>query len=124
MKLRIDDSITIEQLKDQFSTAFPYLKLEFFKKPHGSGSSSAKMDILDHRTVLADARTNHSEGELFFSESTTVEQLESSFQSVFGISVQVYRRSGKVWLQTINTDSWTLDEQNERGSFMQQEVGE
>lgn len=124
MKLHIDDKMTIGQLKDQFSIAFPYLKLEFFKKPHETGGISAKQDLLDSRTVLAATRTNHSEGDFFFNGTTTVEQLESSFQNVFGISVQVYRKSGKVWLQTVNTDSWTLIEQNEHGSFMEQEVGE
>lgn len=124
MKIRIEDTRTISELKDQFNAAFPFLKLEFFKAPHESGESSRKQDLLDHRMTLAKCRTNHSEGDLVFSGSTTVEDLESKFQSVFGISVQVYRKSGKVWLQTSTTDSWTLEDQNERGSFMEQEVGE
>ena len=66
MKLHIDDKMTIGQLKDQFSIAFPYLKLEFFKKPHETGGISAKQDLLDPRTVLAATRTNHSEGDFFF----------------------------------------------------------
>jgi hypothetical protein len=124
MKLHIDDKKTIGELKDQFNSTFPFLKLEFFNLPHESGKLSFKHDLLDHRTVLANCRTNHSEGDLFFNANTTVEEFESSFQTVFGISVQVYRKSGKVWLQTSTTDSWTLEEQNERGSFMEKEVGE
>lgn len=124
MKLHIDDTKTLAELKDQFNSIFPFLKIEFFNTAHQSGESSAKNGLLDHRAVLAKCRTNHSEGDLFFNGKTTVEEFESGFQTAFGISVQVYRKSGKVWLQTSTTDSWTLEEQNERGSFMEQEVGE
>ena len=30
----------------------------------------------------------------------------------FGLHVQVFRRSGKTWLQTIRTDNWTLGQQD------------
>ncbi|MBA3900883.1 MAG: hypothetical protein H0X62_11855, partial [Bacteroidetes bacterium] len=43
-----------------------------------------------------------------------VKELEQKFQNLFGVSVQVYRQSGSVWIQTTITDSWTLTEQNNR----------
>jgi hypothetical protein len=31
---------------------------------------------------------------------------------------QVYRKSGKIWLETTVTDSWTLEEQNKQGESL------
>ena len=33
----------------------------------------------------------------------------------FGLSAQVFRLSGDVWLETTSTDNWTLEEQNSTG---------
>jgi hypothetical protein len=32
-----------------------------------------------------------------------------------GLYVQVFRKSGKVWLETTATDNWSLYKQNEEG---------
>jgi hypothetical protein len=32
--------------------------------------------------------------------------------------VQVFRKSGKVWLETTVTDGWTLEEQNLQGEAL------
>jgi hypothetical protein len=45
----------------------------------------------------------------------TVSNLEQKFRDVYGLSVQVFRRSGKAWLETTFTDGWTLEEQNSQG---------
>ena len=50
-----------------------------------------------------------------FESSNTVSELEESFYNKTGISAQVFRKSGISWLQTIVTDSWTLEQQNTRG---------
>jgi hypothetical protein len=46
----------------------------------------------------------------------TVSELEKLCDEQFGISIQVYRRSGTLWLETSMTDSWTIQQQNDRGS--------
>ena len=48
----------------------------------------------------------------------TVVDLEQSFSDVFGLGVQIFRKSGKVWLETTVTDGWTLDEQNRQGEAL------
>jgi hypothetical protein len=45
----------------------------------------------------------------------TVQELERVFQEELGLFIQVFRRSGKVWLETTATDNWTLFKQNEEG---------
>lgn len=124
MKLHVDDKRVIEELQVEFNKVFPYLKIEFFKKPHEVGETSPKKEMLPSNTTLGKWRTVHSEGDLFLNPSTKVEELESQFQEFFGLFVQVFRKSGAVWLETSATDSWTLAEQNEQGAFMEEEVGE
>lgn len=123
MKLHIDDNRVIADVQEEFNKAFPYLKIEFFKKPHGVGAISAKEDMLPSDTTLGEWRTTDTEGDLTISKDDTVASVESGFQRKFGLSVQVFRKSNKVWLETSATDSWTLAEQNEQGAFMEQEVG-
>ncbi len=124
MKIHIDDNRAISDIQSEFSDAFAYLKIEFFKKPHEVGETSAKSDMLPPDTTLAKWRTIHNEGDLSITAETTVEEVENGFQEKFGVSAQVFRKSGDVWLETSATDGWTLKEQNEQGEFMEQEIGE
>ena len=124
MKLRIDDKRPISAIQEEFNTAFPFLKIEFFKKPHEAGEASPIGEMLSPDSDLGRWRTNHSEGELTITKDSIVEEVESKFQEKFGLSAQVFRKSGNVWLETSATDSWTLAEQNEQGAFMQEDVGE
>ena len=48
----------------------------------------------------------------------TVIDLEKKFREVFGLGIQVFRKSGKAWLETTLTDNWTLEEQNRQGEAL------
>jgi hypothetical protein len=48
----------------------------------------------------------------------TVAELEQQFSDVYGLSVQIFRHSGKAWLETTVTDKWTLEKQNEQGKAL------
>lgn len=124
MKIHVDDKRNISEIQEEFNSVFPYLKIEFFKKPHDAGETSPLSDMLPSDSTLGKWRTNHNEGDLTITAETKVEEVESAFQEKFGISAQVFRKSGAVWLETSATDAWTLKEQNEQGEFMEQEVGE
>jgi hypothetical protein len=41
--------------------------------------------------------------------------LEGHFSDIYGLDVSIYRQSGKAWLETSATDSWTLAQQNKMG---------
>jgi hypothetical protein len=51
-----------------------------------------------------------------------VHEFEKAMESTFGLHVQVFRKSGNVWLETSATDGWTLDEQNDEGHSLQQQL--
>ena len=46
----------------------------------------------------------------------TVDDVENAFNDCFGITVEIFRRSGNLWIETSLTDNWSLDQQNELGA--------
>jgi hypothetical protein len=115
MILKIDNSKKIAVVKDEFNNLFPYLKLEFFRHKHGVHKANPKTDMLNPELSLKAIRKRVNEGEILINENMTVANLESLFQEIFGISAQVFRKSGKSWLETSVTDDWTLKRQNDEG---------
>ena len=119
MKIHIDDTRTINHVKQDFMEAFELLKLEFFVAPHQSGKGSNKSELIPNNTSLQSLRTKHTSGDLVITADMTVAQVESAFQDMFGLYAQVFRLSGKLWLETTVTDSWTLAQQMEQAAIMQ-----
>ncbi len=124
MKLHIEDKRTISEIQEEFTASFPFLKLEFFKKPHETGEASPLNEMIPAESTFGEHRTISTEGDMIVTADMTVEEVESGFQKTYGISAQVFRQSGNVWLETSATDKWTLKEQNEQGEFMSEDVGE
>lgn len=119
----IDESQTIESIQKKFNSAFPFLKIEFFKDPHSAGSGSKKKRMYESGSIkLIDLNKNFKRGRVSIETNRTVENLESDFQNQFGLNIQVFRKSGKVWLETSVTDLWTLDEQNKEGLRFSKEI--
>ena len=117
----INDRKTIAEIQREFSQKFPYLKLEFYKVPHGEGDGSPEQQKLDPALTVDDARTSHKSGDMSINGHLKVSTLEQRFHEDYGLNVQVFRNSGGLWLQTTATDDWTLTEQNERGKNSRKE---
>ena len=115
MKIAINDRRKISAIQNDFNEMFPYLRLEFFSKPHEAGGGSPKKMMKHPSKTLGECRTIHKSGSISITPGMTVSNLEQNFRNVYGLSVQVFRRSGKAWLETTVTDGWTLEEQNSQG---------
>jgi len=118
MKILINDRRKIHAIQEDFNKQFPYLKLEFFSKPHSIGGGSAKKLIKVPSKTLGECRTIHDSGTITITPQMTVADLEQNFRDIYGLSAQVFRKSGKVWLETTVTDVWTLEEQNSQGESL------
>ncbi|MEO6303355.1 MAG: hypothetical protein ABIP51_09280 [Bacteroidia bacterium] len=118
MKITINDNRKIFAIQEEFNTLFPYLKIEFFSKPHKSGGGSPKNLVKHNSKTLQECRTIHNKGEIAITPGLTVTELEQRFEDVYGLSVQIFRKSGKVWLETTLTDAWTLEQQNKQGEAL------
>ena len=104
---------SIGDVQRDFTCLYPFLKIDFYKSDGASGSS-AKRKHLPNSIPLKTAGLNKN-GHLELSDAMTVGQLENIFRAEYGLSVQVSRKSGILWLETTMTDSWTLKQQNEHG---------
>ena len=120
MKISINDKRKIFAIQEEFTKAFPYLKVEFFAKPHVAGGGSAKKLMKNSSKTLGECRTIHNTGKITITPQMTVTDLEQRFSDVYGLGVQVFRKSGKVWLETTVTDGWTLEQQNNQGESLSQ----
>ena len=122
MKVIINDRRKIFAIQNDFNELFPYLKLEFFVKPNEPGGASPKKLTKNSSKSLGECRTIHNSGTITITPNMTVADLEENFRSVYGLSVLVLRKSGKAWLETTVTDSWTLEEQNKQGEELSKPV--
>lgn len=113
--LKINDNKQLKDIKQEFNSHFPHLKLEFFSEEHHQGEGSARKAMYDDNLVLKDIRKKHTEGELSINGHQKTSTFETHFFDHFGVSAQVFRKSGRIWLQTITTDEWTLSEQEHKG---------
>ena len=71
--------------------------------------------MFDEDLFLKDIRTSTTEGDLSIDGHLKTSTFENSFKTHFGVNVQVWRRSGNMWLQTTTTDDWTLAKQEQTG---------
>jgi hypothetical protein len=112
MTLFIAKTNLTEDVRKIFSACYPYLKIEFYKRP------SADYETLIKKKNIA---FNFSEQQFVndktgidINRNVTVEELENKFASI-GLIAEVFRRSGNVWIETSLTNNWTLQQQNTAG---------
>jgi hypothetical protein len=122
MKIRIADERTIGELKREFNAEFPFLQLEFFSGTTVNGIPKPLQRIVDKTKTLKSLRNIHDEGELIFSGEDKVSTIEKTAKEKFGLSIQIFRKSGYQWLLTTSTDDFTLNHQNALGKEMSASV--
>lgn len=113
MRIELKNDITINDVQNHFESNFPYLKLMFFKKPHEEHEGSFKKDLLTTNSKIISVKEGN--GKITFDENISVIELEELFREHFGLNVQVFRKSGKSWIETTVTDNWSLKKQNDQG---------
>ena len=116
--MEITDDKKIMDVQKEFNEKFPYLKIEFYKEHHEPGEGTKANAMVDTTETIGDVRTNHEEGDLSVDGHQKVSTFETRCYEKYGLNVQVFRKSGDVWLQTTSTDDWTLAEQNRKGEEM------
>jgi hypothetical protein len=113
-----NDLVPLKTIKSAFNEKFPHLRIEFFSTGHKEGQGSSQQAIYDDHLRLADIRKEGMMGEISIHGNLKTSSLEKMFQDQVGVAVQVYRKSGNVWLQTTATDDWTLSEQEKEAAAM------
>ncbi len=115
MEIIINDERKIFAVQKEFSDMFPYLKLEFFSKPNTRDGAPSKKLMKHISKSIAECRTIHNAGHVKIQPQMTIGELEQGFRDVYGLSIDVLRKSGETWLETNATADWTLTRQDEEG---------
>jgi len=123
MEFHINRQKLIGEVQEEFNRAYPFLQIAF----------SRRMDIfLNEKGFTADkslsAGKNNGEEEdirieakqllweIFgLSDTMKVSELEVLLQYQFGLPVQIFRKSGNLWMGTRLHRDWTLRQQNDHG---------
>lgn len=111
MKVVLQYEKTIAEVKNEFTQAFPGLKLEFF----ADAPNQLNKTNLPGNALLGDIQGALKEGSIAFNAGTTVEEVKQAFQNQFRLPVRLYYRAGnETWMEAANHQ--TLSRQNERVS--------
>lgn len=112
MDINFDKSTQLSTLQHDFQKRFNYLKIEFFKEKKEKDPIYTASDVLDTSLKIEDASSGIHKEPIHITGLMKVRDVEQDFSSKLGLYVQIFRKSGKVWLITSSTDQLTLDEMN------------
>ncbi len=115
MRLTIDTQRQISDIQKEFNEIFPFLKLEFFNNKSFSRNNFTSSQIIPRNRKLGDSQKGIENGFIEIEESMKVSELENLFRDKYRLAVQVFRKSGNLWLETTMTDNWSLFQQNKHG---------
>lgn len=111
----IQDNLSIKEIQEAFHGLYPGLKIEMYEIAHEESKGSKKSDQYDSSVRLSEIRSFHKEGDFTILPEMTVQQVEDIFEELYGLHVQIFRKSNTIWLQTSKTDHWTISESNRKG---------
>ncbi len=123
MQLHIAPNRLIRDIQQEFNHEFAFLKLEFFNKGAIARADYSASQILPGNRKIAEAQLAITDGKVNIDGEMRVNDLEKKLQKEFSLAVQVFRKSGKLWLETTMTDAWTLNQQNSHGKELSTEPG-
>ncbi|MGQ0739306.1 MAG: hypothetical protein ACT4OJ_09625 [Bacteroidota bacterium] len=115
MHLHIAPNRLISEVQKEFNRLFPFLKIEFFNNRLMQRSGFSAQQIIPQNRKIGDSQAQITDGDIEIMEEMKVNELENLFKEQFSLAIQVFRKSGNLWLETTMTDNWTLQQQNEHG---------
>lgn len=115
MNLHIAPNRLISDIQNEFNTVFPFLKIEFFNNKSLFRADFSSKQIIPSIRKIGDSQLSITDGIIEIDQEMKVSELEKLFRTQFNLAVQVFRKSGNLWLETTMTDNWTLQQQNNHG---------
>lgn len=115
MKLYVNQGSTLGEIQKDFRDMYPYLKLEFYKRIQTGNQGASSRDKLQANYLPGKINTGRVYATIDISPQRSAGELENDILDTLGVCAQVFRRSGNIWIQTTDTDKWSLRLQNEEG---------
>jgi hypothetical protein len=114
-QLHIEADNKIRQVQDEFNRAYPFLKIEFYKKSLNAAQTFRKESRLPPELAVGEALGKNKEGFIELSDDMTMLELEKTLKERFGMVARLFRKSGNLWMEITMSENWTLRQQNEHG---------
>ena len=111
-KIWIDSATRISELMKGFNIAFPFLRIEIYRK--GEAVSLGQRDFV----VFEIANVEYPEG-FVIEGDMKVSEIENLFQKNLGLEISIFRKMGTSEVETTFTSLWTLNHQNNKGEEIQ-----
>lgn len=118
-EIRITRNSLVTDIQQAFTLFYPFFKIEFSKNEKEHPSKSYKVNS---ESSIGKITTITAAAELNVDDDRTVAEVEKDCRELFGLSIQVFRKSGNVWNVISLTNSWTLRSQNMAGEFISTEM--
>ncbi|MEO8109383.1 MAG: hypothetical protein ABI594_05100 [Ginsengibacter sp.] len=117
--IHINNDSLVRDIQSEFSSWYPFLKIEFHAKKINLKSS--RMPSLEPHFQLKQL-AEILPGEIDINGHRTVEEVSNDIQGMLPVIVQMSRKSGNVWNTISISHGWTLQSQNTAGEFISSEM--
>ena len=112
MHIDINDHRKIYSIQHDFNALFPNLKIEFHSKAHTQGGASSEKIVAESSKTLGQCRVDHNKGNITISPNMTAIELKQNFGDIYGLHVNILKKSGAKWIELENQNKLSLAEQN------------
>ena len=108
MKIILLSHKTLGEVKEEFTSIYPFLKIEFFKKDR----DLPEAEQVKYEEVLSTELSDDNGASVNIKPCDTVKQVEQKFNCLYGLPAHIFRKQNDNWYDTAITDDLTLQEQN------------
>lgn len=115
MILHITAETRIKNIQNEFNSLYPFLRIDFLKDYFANRKTTQKSQKLNPEEFINPADKTLKDYDINVSGNRTVAQVKEDFKVFFLLAIEVFRKSGNVWIETSLTDDWTLEQQNKEG---------
>ena len=114
IEMEIQGNKSIGALQEEFNGYFPFLRIEFYRQRNGDEKNNIEKLNASQKLQLINGSSE--KFVINIGKDERVISLKDQFNK-FGISVLIFRKAGRVWVETSLTEDWTLDRQNTEGEL-------
>ena len=114
MQLYITENSQLKEIQEGFNSIYPNLWLDFFyRSPNGPGQ--VKQLKANPETLIQSLSPVKGVQTIDISSTRQISALEHDLRNRLTIEVRILRKSANVWVETMYTGNWTLENQNFEG---------
>jgi hypothetical protein len=105
----MNESARFQDIQDEFSKRYPYLKMNFYKFNGEKIAAEERMTAF-YRTF--------EKNDVEIPPDKRLGRLIVELENVLLVKVRMMRKSGTLWIETSLTTDWTLEQQNREGKYL------